>query len=70
MGDQKIPRMDMDQVHLPDPVSNDIRELQADNIRLHKRIKQMEKQMRCMRTQDIEVLDKSSAEANRQNGRN
>ena len=33
MGDQKIPREDMDQVHLPDPVSNDIRELQKDNIR-------------------------------------
>lgn len=24
----------MDQVHLPDPISNDIRELQADNIRM------------------------------------
>ena len=57
MGDQKIPRMDLDQVHLPDPISNDIRELQADNIRLHKRIVQMEKRMRCMRTQEIEVLD-------------
>ncbi len=57
MGDQKIPRMDMDQVHLPDPISNDIRELQADNIRLRKRLVQMEKRMRCMRTQEIDVLD-------------
>ena len=27
MGDKKIPRTDMDQVHLPDPVLNDLREL-------------------------------------------
>lgn len=57
MGDQKIPRLDLDQVHLPDPISNDIRELKADNIRLHKRIVQMEKRMRCMRTQEVEILD-------------
>lgn len=41
--DQKIPRMDMDQVHLPDPISNDIQELQADNIRLHRQIKELKK---------------------------
>lgn len=58
MGDQKIPRMDLDQVHLPDPISNDIRELQADNIRLHRRIREMEKRMRCMQSQEIEILDK------------
>lgn len=57
MGDQKIPRMDLDQVHLPDPISNDIRELQADNIRLHRRIREMEKRMRCMRSQEIKILD-------------
>ena len=60
MGDQKIPRMDLDQVHLPDPISNDIRELQADNIRLHKRIKEMEKRMRCMKPREIEILDTDS----------
>lgn len=58
MGDQKIPRMDLDQVHLPDPISNDIRELQADNIRLHRRIREMEKRMRCMQSQEVEILDK------------
>ena len=61
MGDQKIPRMDMDQVHLPDPISNDIRELQSDNIRLHKRIIQLEKRMQCMGTQEIDVLDEKTA---------
>lgn len=48
MGDQKVPRNDMDQVHLPDPVLNDIRELQNDNIRLYKQLKEMESHMRCM----------------------
>ena len=57
----KIPRSDMDQVHLPDPISNDIRELQADNIRLHKRLMQMEKRMRCMQTQEIDVLDEKAS---------
>lgn len=43
MGDQKIPRTDLDQVHLPDPVLNDIRQLQADNLRLKKKLDLMEK---------------------------
>ena len=58
MGDQKIPRLDMDQIHLPDPISNDIRELQADNIRLHTRLQEMERRMKCMKEENIEVLDK------------
>lgn len=58
MGDQRIPRLDMDQIHLPDPISNDIRELKNDNIRLHRQILEMEKRMRCMRQDNIEVLDK------------
>ena len=57
-GDQKIPRLDMDQIHLPDPISNDIRELQADNIRLHTRLQEMERRMKCMKEENIEVLDK------------
>lgn len=57
MGDEKIPRLDMDQVHLPDPISNDIRELQADNIRMHRQIQEMEKRMRCMKAEDIEVIE-------------
>lgn len=57
MGDQKIPRSDMDQVHLPDPISNDIRELQSDNIRLQKKVNELEKHMKCMRDDSIEILD-------------
>ena len=58
MGDQKIPRLDTDQIHLPDPISNDIRELQADNLRLHTRLQEMERRMKCMKEENIEVLDK------------
>ena len=54
----KIPRLDMDQIHLPDPISNDIRELQADNLRLHTRLQEMERRMKCMKEENIEVLDK------------
>ena len=34
----RIPREDMDQVHLPDPVKTDIDELQKENERLSKLI--------------------------------
>ncbi|MCI8579689.1 MAG: serine O-acetyltransferase [Dorea sp.] len=43
MGNVKVPRADMDQINLPDPISNDIRELQADNMRLHRRLREIEK---------------------------
>lgn len=47
MGNKKIPRTDMDQVHLPDPVLNDIRELQNRNILLKEQLEEIEKGMRC-----------------------
>ena len=47
MGDQKVPRSDLDQVHLPDPVLNDIRELQDANLRLMEKIQELEKQMKA-----------------------
>ena len=62
MGDQKIPRMDLDQIHLPDPISNDIRELQADNPRLHSRILEMEKHMKCMQEQNVKILNEEEIE--------
>jgi serine O-acetyltransferase len=58
MGDQKIPRTDLDQVHLPDPISNDIRELQNDNIRLQRKVKELEKHMRCFKNDGV-VFDAS-----------
>ena len=37
MGNQKVPRTEMDHVHLPDPVLNDIRALQQENQQLKSR---------------------------------
>jgi len=48
MGDQKIPRSDMDQVHLPDPVLGDIRELRSDNLRLKKKLDELEHTLECV----------------------
>ena len=62
MGDERVPRLDLDQVHLPDPISNDIRELQADNLRLHKQIQEMEKRMKCMRDESIEIIGEKEKE--------
>ena len=45
MDNKKVPRSDMDQIHLPDPVLNDIRELQQENIQLHKQLEDMESSM-------------------------
>ncbi|MCB7305126.1 serine O-acetyltransferase [Bariatricus massiliensis] len=45
MGDQKLPRAELDQIHLPDPVLNDIRELQADNRRLKRKLDELEKKI-------------------------
>lgn len=44
-GDQKIPRTDLDQIHLPDPVLGDIRELQADNHKLRMKLDELEKKI-------------------------
>ncbi|HIT07131.1 MAG TPA: serine O-acetyltransferase [Candidatus Scybalocola faecipullorum] len=40
-GDKKVPRMDLDQVHLPDPVLNDILELYKENKELKLQIKKL-----------------------------
>lgn len=53
MGEKKIPRTDMDHIHLPDPVLQDIRELQNDNIRLHGELLEMEKRLKEL-TVDLE----------------
>ena len=48
MGDKKLPRTDMDQIHLPDPVLDDIRKLQQENIRLHGELRRLVKEIRCV----------------------
>ena len=39
---QKVPRSDMDQVHLPDPVLEDIRKLQSENDHLKSKLQKLE----------------------------
>lgn len=56
MGNKRIPRMDMDQVHLPDPVSNEIQKLQADCVRMSNRIREMEKRLH-MQEENMEMPD-------------
>ena len=48
----KIPRSDMNQVDLPNPTLNDIKELQIENFQLYEELKDMESHMFCM--EDIE----------------
>ena len=45
MGNQKVPRTEMDHVHLPDPVLNDIRALQQENQQLKKQMSELETRM-------------------------
>ena len=44
----RVPRMNLDQVHLPDPVNTDIRLLQADNLRMHAQLEKLEKQVKTL----------------------
>lgn len=48
MDNKKVPRMDMDQVNLPDPMLEDIRKLQEENIRLHSELRRLIKDIRCL----------------------
>lgn len=55
MDNKKIPRTEMDQVNLPDPVLNDIRTLQEESKRIHAQLVRMLKQMKCMEEEDEAV---------------
>ena len=47
--DKKVPREELDQVHLPDPVLNDIKELQIANFQLHEQLSEMKERLQeCM----------------------
>lgn len=48
-GNRKIPRADLNQVDLPDPVSADIRQLQQENVRMRERIGELETEMRKLK---------------------
>ncbi len=48
-GNKKVPRSDMDQIHLPDPVLEDIRTLQKENEALKSKLQRMEYQLQEIR---------------------
>lgn len=48
----KVPRSDMDQVHLPDPVMEDITLLQHENSALCNRLIDLEKEIKALRDQE------------------
>ena len=41
----RIPRIDLDQVHLPDPVMNELKQFKEDNLNLRKRVDELEKKL-------------------------
>lgn len=41
----KIPRIDLDQVHLPDPIMNELKQLKEENYNLKNRLEELEKKM-------------------------
>lgn len=54
---EKVPRSDMDQVHLPDPVLHDIRELHRENVRLRRKLEKLEMGVRCITANVSECED-------------
>ena len=50
----RVPRVDMDQIHLPDPVKEDIAALQKENTALYNRLVDLEVQLRELKRQDNE----------------
>jgi serine O-acetyltransferase len=46
----KIPRSDMDQCHLPDPIMEDIQVLQRENSELCNRVLELEREVKTLRT--------------------
>lgn len=66
MGSRKVPRSDMDQIHLPDPVLNDIRALQEENVRLHSQLKSMVKYMKCLEKEGYDCGNREQSEKGRE----
>ncbi len=56
---QKVPRSDMDQVHLPDPVKEDIVALQHENSALCNRVIELETQLKQLTRERIQNEDEA-----------
>ena len=55
--DIRVPRDEMDQIHLPDPIREDIQMLQRENNALHSRLMDLENALRRMRKREKEEKD-------------
>ncbi len=60
--DKMIPRENMDQVQLPDPVLNDMRQLHKDNEQLKKQIEKLETRIRCLHDTDRKYINEECEE--------
>ncbi|MFI3172487.1 MAG: serine O-acetyltransferase EpsC [Eubacteriales bacterium] len=61
-GDERIPCEELDQVHLPDPVLNDLRQLHRDNEKLKCKIKALESRIHCIKPDDISEISEENQE--------
>lgn len=61
MGSRKMPREDLDQIHLPDPINADIEQLRQENVRLSERLSEMEHVVKSL-TGSPESMKKSRRE--------
>ncbi len=59
---ERVPQIDLDQIHLPDPVLHDLQVLHKENEQLKYKIKQLESKMTCIDKQELEQIDKHSLE--------
>ncbi|MDD3141632.1 MAG: serine O-acetyltransferase [Lachnospiraceae bacterium] len=63
-NNEKTPSSDMDQIHLPDPVLNDLRELHNENKRLQQQFDELERRIKCLNTKDIEEIKGKEEDSN------
>lgn len=69
-GNQKVPRSDMDQIHLPDPTLEDIHKLQQENERLRSELQRMgyelndikEREAECRRERALQARERRQEE--------
>ena len=46
MGEKKVPQSDLDQIHVPDPVAQELKAMRDKISQLEKKIKKQEKQQK------------------------
>ena len=57
MDNKKVPRSDMDQIHLPDPVLDDLKTLQKEYTEVTNRVLELEKELRFIKSKKGEEKD-------------